>query len=192
MRLLKTIQLDVSDTLVFEHAAMPGEWAVTGSFLFMNDDLAQLGGKRRAAFRQGFAGVSSLGFSTLAIVTLVQTHEVEQATQDLAQSLLDQLGAPDLMAALEAARDEIRFSASLCMNGTEPYPEGTVIAMTRSHEDGEITEQFRSLSRRQARQAEDDWHSDARAFSIIEVDDTDAVEERIDLVALIKDEDQPS
>ncbi len=191
MRLLRTIQLDVSDTLVFEPAAMPGEWAVTGSFLFMQDDLASLTGKRRAAFRQGFAGVRSLGFSTLAVVTPAQADEIEQATQDLAQSLIEQLGAPDLQTALEAAREEIRFSASLCLNGTEPYPEGTVIALTRSHEDGVIKEQFRSLSRRQARQAEDDWHSDARAFSIIEVDDTNAVDERIDLVTLLKDKSQP-
>lgn len=191
MRLLRTIQLDVSDTLVFEPAAMPGEWAVTGSFLFMQDDLASLTGKRRAAFRQGFAGVRSLGFSTLAVVTPAQAHEIEQATQDLAQSLIEQLGAPDLQTALEAAREEIRFSASLCLNGTEPYPEGTVIALTRSHENGVIKEQFRSLSRRQARQAEGDWHSDARAFSIIEVDDTNAVDERIDLVTLLKDKSQP-
>ncbi len=190
MRLLRTIQLDVSDTLVFERAATPGEWAVSGSFLFMDDDPARLTGKRRAAFRQGFAGVRSLGFSTLAVVTPAHEHEIEQATQDLAQSLIEQLGAPDLATALEAARDEIRFCASLCMNGSEPYPEGTVIALTRSHEDGEITEQFRSLSRRQARQAEDDWHSDARAFAIIEVDDTNAIEERIDLVSLVKDPKQ--
>jgi len=192
VRLLRTIQLDVSDTLVFEHAALPGEWAVTGSFLFMNDDPAALSGKRRAAFRQGFAGVKTLGFSTLAVVTLVHEHEIEQATQDLARNLIDQLGAPDLATALEAAREEIRFSASLCLNGSAPYPEGTVIAMTRSHEDGVIREQFRSLSRRQGRQDGDDWHSDARAFAIIEVDDTDAVEERIDLASLLKDGDRTS
>ena len=58
--------------------------------------------------------------------------------------------------------------------------------------DGEITEQFRSLSRRQARQAEDEWHSDARAFAIIEVDDTNAIEERIDLVSLLKEGDWTS
>lgn len=186
MRLLRTIQLDVSDTLVFERAATPGEWAVTGSFLFMDGDPSALAGKRRAAFRQGFAGVQSLGFSSLAVVTMIRHDELTEATEQLAQALIEQLGAPDHDTALEAAREEIRFAASLCINGSEPYPEGTVIAMTRSVEDGAIKEQFRSLARRETGTQERDWSSDARAFAIIEVDDTNEVDERIDLVTLVQ------
>ena len=38
MKLLRTIRLDPSDTFVFENAAEPGEWAVTGTFMFADDD----------------------------------------------------------------------------------------------------------------------------------------------------------
>ena len=47
MKLLRTIRLDPSDTFVFEHAAEPGEWAVSGAFVFWNEDVAQLEGKAR-------------------------------------------------------------------------------------------------------------------------------------------------
>ena len=32
----RTIRLDPSDTFVFERAAEPGEWAVSGAFVFWN------------------------------------------------------------------------------------------------------------------------------------------------------------
>ena len=65
MKLLRTIRLDPSDTFVFERAAEPGEWAVSGAFVFWDADPAALSGKARAAFRGGFLGVESLGRSTL-------------------------------------------------------------------------------------------------------------------------------
>src|SRR5450631_1050598 len=61
----RTIRLDPSDTFVFERAAEPGEWAVSGAFVFWNTDAAALEGKARSAFRGGFLGVASLGWSTL-------------------------------------------------------------------------------------------------------------------------------
>ena len=50
MKLLRTIRLDPSDTFVFERAAEPGEWAVSGAFMFSDADPNQLDGKPRAAF----------------------------------------------------------------------------------------------------------------------------------------------
>ena len=47
LRFPRTIRLDPSDTLVFERAAEPGEWAVSGAFVFWNQDLATLGQKQR-------------------------------------------------------------------------------------------------------------------------------------------------
>ena len=44
MKLLRTIRLDPSDTFVFEQAAEPGEWAVSGAFAFWNSDPAMLEG----------------------------------------------------------------------------------------------------------------------------------------------------
>jgi Family of unknown function (DUF6505) len=65
MKLLRTIRLDTSDTFVFDISAEPGEWAVSGTFAFWSRDPAKLEGKTRTAFRSGFLGVSSLGWSTL-------------------------------------------------------------------------------------------------------------------------------
>ena len=65
MKLLRTIRLDPSDTFVFERAADPGEWAVSGAFMFADADPETLDGKPRAAFRSGFLGVPSFGWSTL-------------------------------------------------------------------------------------------------------------------------------
>jgi hypothetical protein len=65
VRLLRTIQLDASDSFVFEKAAEPGEWAVSGAFAFAQDEPAKLHGKARSAFRAGFLGLTSLGRSTL-------------------------------------------------------------------------------------------------------------------------------
>jgi len=45
VKLLRTIQLDASDTFVFAKAAEPGEWAVPGAFVFWDSDPAVLEGK---------------------------------------------------------------------------------------------------------------------------------------------------
>jgi hypothetical protein len=60
VRLSRTIQLDASDSFVFEKAAEPGDWAVSGAFAFARDEPANLRGKARSAFRAGFLGLASL------------------------------------------------------------------------------------------------------------------------------------
>src|SRR5258708_18483712 len=69
LRFPRTIRLDPSDTFVFERAAAPGEWAVSGAFVFWNQNLAKLGQKQRVALRSGFLCIASLGWSTLAVFT---------------------------------------------------------------------------------------------------------------------------
>jgi hypothetical protein len=94
LKLLRTIRLDPSDTFVFERAAEPGEWAVSGAFVFWDRDPATLGHKQRVALRSGFLGIESLGWSTLAIVTeateadrkeIVGRLAVRASTADLAR-----------------------------------------------------------------------------------------------------------
>src|SRR5690349_5168772 len=75
MKLLRTIRLDGSDRFVFERAAEAGEWAVSGAFAFAHVDIAKLAGKARSAFRSGFLGIESLGWSTL--VEVVEASEAE-------------------------------------------------------------------------------------------------------------------
>jgi hypothetical protein len=171
VKLLKALRLDASDGFVFERAAAGGEWAVPGSFLFWDADPAALDGKARAAFRAGFLGIESFGWSTLATVVEASEDEREAAIEGLAMQLVARCGAPDLAAALPAAREEIAFAESLAQ-----HPPRTVIALHRSVEDGEIRERFRTLQPGQPTQAP--------AFSFVTVDEEDAPAEHVDLKAL--------
>src|ERR1700745_4051636 len=100
VRLLRTIRLDPSDTFVFERAADPGEWAISGAFVFRDcTDATTLGQKARGALRSGFLGLESLVWSTLAIVTEATAAELQNAVARLAAQLLAQFGAPDETAA---------------------------------------------------------------------------------------------
>ena len=172
MKLLRTIRLDPSDTFVFERAAEPGEWAVSGGFVFVDADPGQLAGKARAAFRGGFLGVDSLGWSTL--VQIVEASEEDRAAvvDALARRLVERFGAPDLGAARPAAEEEVAFAASLT-----DHPPDTLIAVHRTREDGAIRETFRTLRPRQGEKP-------LRAFAFMEVDGEEEPGETVDLVGL--------
>lgn len=181
MKLLRTIRLDPSDTFVFPLAAEPGEWAVTGSFLFWGRDPAQMVGKERSAFRAGFVGVDSLGFSTLVVVQPIRPEERLAAVEALARQLVAKLGAPDLDTARAAAEEEIAFSASLA-----EHEEGTLVALHRSVEDGELREQFRTLAARERVPGLDGLHARARAFLVHEVVDDETPGDDVDLIGMME------
>lgn len=177
MKLLKTIRLDPSDTFVFERAAEPGEWAVPGTFVFADADPATLQGKGRTAFRAGFLGLSSFGWSTL--VQIVETDEEGRtaAVEQLAKRLVADCGAPDMDAARAAADEEITFAQSLCNHEAD-----TLIALHRAAEDGEIRESFRTLKARADRKS-------FRAFAFMDVEgEDDEPGERVDLMNLARGE----
>ena len=181
LKLPRTIRLDPSDTFVFERAAEPGEWAVSGAFVFWNRDPAALGQKQRVALRSGFLGIDSLGWSTLAVVTEATEANRHAMVERLAGQLLDKFGAPDVAAARGAAEEEVAFAASLC-----DHASGTLLAVQRSVENGEIRERFRTLKPREAAVDADRLHAHTRAFTFHEVEgDTEPVEE-VDLLGLIK------
>lgn len=180
MKLLRTIRLDPSDAFVFPRAAEPGEWAVTGSFLFAGRDLSGLQGKERVAFRSGFLGVASFGFSTLVVVQPVRAEERAAAVDSLARQLRERLGAPSEAVARAAAEEEIAFSASLA-----DHPEGTLVALHRLFEDGAVREQFRTLHRRAPVAGGDALHAGARAFTFHESVGEDQPEDRVDLIGLM-------
>ena len=172
MKLLRTIRLDPSDTFVFERAAEPGEWAVTGSFVFWHENIAMLEGKARSAFRAGFLGVPSLGWSTLAQIVEASGQDQRAAVDTLAEQLVSKFGAPTLDDARAAAEQEFAFASSLCTP-----PEGTLIAIHRVEENGEIRETFRSLRLK-------DGPKPLRAFAFLDAEDDEHSGERIDLAAL--------
>jgi hypothetical protein len=177
MKLLKTIRADRSDTFIFDKAAEPGEWAVSGGFVFAHRDPARLSGKPRAAFRGGFLGIDSFGWSTL--VRIVEANEADRAvaTKLLAAQLVRHFGAPDLITARAAAEEEIAFAESLC----EP-PAGKLIAVSRRYEKDMMHEAFRTL------QSSAQWEQ-APVFTFIEIpDEADVPSEPFNLAALANSE----
>ena len=88
MKFLRTLRLDPSDTFVFARAAEPGEWAVTGSVLLWGADPGDAAPKMRAAFRAGFLGLTSFGFSTLVEVAEIGTEERDALVETFAAALL--------------------------------------------------------------------------------------------------------
>lgn len=161
MKLLRTIALDPSDTFVFDVPAAPGEWAVSGAFRFCDRDPAGLHGKDRAAFRGGFLGVQSWGWSTLAQIVPATEDDYRSVVELLAGQLVDRFGAPDIATARTAAEEEVAFVQSLCT-----HPISSLIAVHRAAGDGEVRESFRRL---QLRQGQGLTHS--KAFSFMEVED---------------------
>jgi Family of unknown function (DUF6505) len=172
VKLLRTIRLDPSDTFVFERAAEPGEWAVSGAFAFWDSDPAHLEGKTRTAFRSGFLAVPSLGRSTLVQIVDASDADRSAAVELLAQCLVERFGAPDLAAARAAAAEEVAFAVSIA---TEP--KDTLIAVHRTFENGAIRETFRTLRPRAGAKP-------LRAFSFLDVEGEDDAGDVVDLVAL--------
>jgi hypothetical protein len=178
VKLLRTIRLDPSDTFVFEKAAEPGEWAVSGSFAFAHLDVAKLEGKARAAFRAGFLGIDSLGWSTLVQIVEASDDDRIGAIDALATELFAYFGAPSIEEAVAAAEEEFEFASSLCN-----HPLDTLIAMHRSVEGGEIRETFRTLRPK-------DGPKPLRAFAFLDVEGEEEPGDTVDLTAMAKKTDQ--
>jgi Family of unknown function (DUF6505) len=177
MKLLRTIRLDASDTFVFEKAAEPGEWAVSGAFAFWNREAASLEGKARSAFRSGFLGVSTLGWSTLVQIVAANDDDRRDVVDTLARQLVARFGAPTIEDALAAAEEEVTFAESLCSQ-----PQDTLVAVHRTFEDGAVKESFRTLRPRSGPKP-------ARAFSFFEVEgEPEQPDEQVDLIAMVERE----
>jgi hypothetical protein len=173
VKLIRTIRLDASDTFVFENAAEPGEWAVSGAFVFWNRDPASLEGKTRTAFRSGFLGISTLGWSTLVQIVEANDNDRLAVIDTLAKQLIANFGAPTFEDAAAAAEEEVAFVESLCTQ-----PNDTLIAVHRTFEDGALRESFRTLRPRSGAKP-------ARAFSFMDVEGEDeAPGEEVNLIAM--------
>lgn len=142
MKLLRTIRFDSSDERVFDLGAASDEWAVSGAFAFAHLAPTEVAGKAKQAFANGFLGITSFGRSTFATVS-----EADQATADeiafrLARHFVDTYGAPDMDAAMPAAREELDFVLGLCRDA----PINTVFTVRRFFApNGQIKEEFRTI-----------------------------------------------
>ena len=135
-------------------------------------DPATLEGRARTAFRSGFLGVASLGWSTLVQIVEASEDDRVALVGALAQRLVSDYGAPDLVRANAAAEDEVAFAESLC-----DQPVDTLVAVHRSFEGGELREAFRTLKPRNGAKP-------ARAFSVFDVEGEEETGDAVDLVGM--------
>ena len=140
MKFPRTIRLDVSDANAFPLAAEPEEWAVTGTFAFADADPAAMTGKEQLAFRNGWLGTDSFGRSTFIQVSVIPDEQFEAMVRNLAAHLPQQYGAPDMLAAVEAARGEAEYAAGLC-----DHPAGTLLAIEREFTEDCVAERIRVI-----------------------------------------------
>ena len=143
MKLAKTIRFDPSDLNVFPLAADEGEWALVGTFCFAGIGEADIKGKVKQAFRNGFLGLDSMGFSTLVSIVTVKPDDLGKIENRLCSIFMNEFGAPDEATAMAAVTEEIKFMADLCAE----HKTGTLLAIERSLGDEGIRESFRSLAK---------------------------------------------
>ena len=139
-KLPRIVQLDQSDTEVYECTAKPGEWAVPGGFEFLNDSHDTLKGKRLQAFRSGFLGVGSFGRATLVTIGHASESDYQGVIEELSEYLLERYDAPDRAAAAAAAQEEVRYTESLC-----EYDEGVLLALERELTEDGVAESFKKF-----------------------------------------------
>ena len=148
----RVVRLDESDVYVFCHAAEPGEWAVVGSFAFADRDPEQLDAKDRLALRSAWLGTESFGFATLVEVAEVTDPEFFQVVERLARHFVEAYGAPDLTAALPAARQEADDAASLC-----DHKVHQLLAIEREPGPGGLVERVHLIHPERAREHAKIW-----------------------------------
>ncbi len=141
MKLARTIHFDESDRNVFHFAARTGEWAISGGFEFSDWSEADLKGKNRQAFSNGWLGLDTFGRATFVAVTQIEQSELESLTERLAQYFVDMYGAPSLEAALPVAQQEMEHALDLCVD----HDPNTLIAVSRELTEAGVNEQFRTI-----------------------------------------------
>jgi len=140
MKFLRTIRLDDSDTEVYEKASEPGEWAVPGSFAFLDTDAEKLEGKQLQAFKSGFLGTESFGWTTLVEIAEIDDDEYQQVIDRLAAHFIEYYGAPHIAAALPAAGEEAHYASTIC-----EYPLSTLLVIERDFGEEGIVESLRMV-----------------------------------------------
>lgn len=141
MKLARAIHFDESDQRVYHSPARTGEWCVPGGFEFSNWSEADLTGKARQAFANGWLGVETFGRVTFVAVTQVEQAEIDTLAHALAQHFVDVYGAPDAEAALPVAVEEIMQMVELC----EEHAANTLLTVARDLTDAGVRESFRAI-----------------------------------------------
>jgi len=142
MKLARAIHLDDSDRNVFFSPARTGEWCLSGGFEFSDWTEADLVGKARQAFANGWLGLETFGRATFVAVTPVSETEFASLAARLAQHFVDVYGAPSVAAARGVAEEELRYMAELC----EEHAENTLLAVQRELTAEGVRESYRAIT----------------------------------------------
>ncbi|MCZ0812702.1 MAG: DUF6505 family protein [Pseudomonadota bacterium] len=146
MKLARAIHFDESDLRVYANPARTGEWCIPGGFEFSDWTEADLTGKQRQAFANGWLGLETSGRVTFVAVTTVEPAERDALTQTLAQHFVDLYGAPDITAAHPVAAAEIAHMTELC----EEHAPNTLLTVARELTDAGVRESFRVIEAQEA------------------------------------------
>lgn len=141
MMLARAIHFDESDRNVFHSPARTGEWCIPGGFEFSNWSEADLTGKARQAFANGWLGVETFGRVTFVAVTQIEPAEFDALKTALAAHFVEMYGAPSIEAAAQVAEDELRHMAELC----DTQDLNTLLTVARELTDAGVKESFRII-----------------------------------------------
>ena len=146
MKLPRVVRLDSSDTKVFARPAEPGEWAIPAAFRFAGVDPATLDKKSRVAFKSAWLGLDGFGDATIVEAIGVAEAEFEACVRKLAAHFVEAYGAPDVLTAARAAREELTYAAELA-----EHPDHTLLILEREPaEGGGVTERVRVVVKSRA------------------------------------------
>ena len=146
MKLARAIHFDESDLRIFASPARTGEWCIPGGFEFSNWTEADLTGKPRQAFANGWLGLETGGRVTFVAVTEATEAEASALTELLAQHFVAYYGAPTVEAARPVAEEEIAHMAELC----EDHGPNTLLTVSRELTEAGVREAFRVIEAAEA------------------------------------------
>ncbi|HKK96809.1 MAG TPA: DUF6505 family protein [Marivita sp.] len=146
MNLARAIHFDESDQRVFHSPARTGEWCISGGFEFSNWSEADLTGKAKQAFSNGWLGAETFGRVSFVAVTQIEPSEREELVVSLAQHFVDLYGAPSIEAARGVAEDEIAHMSELC----DEHAPNTLLTVSRELTEAGVKESFRVIEAQEA------------------------------------------
>ena len=146
MKLARAIHFDESDTRVYSNSARTGEWCVSGGFEFSNWSEADLDGKAKQAFSNGWFGLETSGRVTFVPVAKVTSQEVSHLEELLADHFVTYYGAPSKELAIPVASDELQAMADLC----DEHDDNTLLVVSRELTEAGVKETFRIIDPEEA------------------------------------------
>ena len=146
MMLARAIHFDESDMNIFHSPARTGEWCISGGFEFSNWSEADLTGKARQAFANGWLGIETFGRASVVAITQIEPAEVEALTSALAQHFVDLYGAPSVAEAKGVAQDEIMQMVDIC----DGQPANTLLLVSRELTEAGVKESYRIVESQDA------------------------------------------